>query len=428
MKKTILIFSALLITAFSFAQKKELRAAEKALKKENLAEAKTILEGLSGTIQSADAKYIAKYYFLTGKTYQNMADKGMNTNASLKMAGEAYNKLLAFEKEQRDLTYTKEVKPSLQTMVSKLVDKAINAQNAKENAKASDFLHMAYTLQPENKDLLYFAASNSISAKDYDTALAYYEELKDAQYTGEQTKYFAINVATGKKESFPDKNIRDLSVRSKSHSNPTQEKTKSRLPEIVKNISWIYTNHVGDNDKALAAVEEAIKISPDDPSLLLTKGNLYYKMGDTAKFKEIMQEIIAKNPNDVDSYYNIGVISAENGDVEEARAAYRKVLELDPGYVNAAVNLSKTYLDEASEVVDKMNQLGNSSADNKKFGEYQEEQIALYKESLKVLEGIIETVPEDVGILKQLKGLYSFLGEDEKYKKVKAKLAELGEQ
>lgn len=50
MKKTILIFSALLITAFSFAQKKELRAAEKALKKENLAEAKTILEGLSGTI------------------------------------------------------------------------------------------------------------------------------------------------------------------------------------------------------------------------------------------------------------------------------------------------------------------------------------------------------------------------------------------
>ena len=169
------------------------------------------------------------------------------------------------------------------------------------------------------------------------------------------------------------------------------------------------------------------KLAQNDPSLLLTKGNIYYKMGDTAKFKEIMKEIITKNPNDVDSYYNIGVISAENGDVEEARSAYKKVLELDPGYVNAGVNLSKTYLDEASDVVDKMNELGNSSADNKKFEEYQKQQISLYKQSLTILEGIIENVPDDVSILKQLKGLYSFLGEDDKFKKVKAKLAELGQ-
>ncbi|MCH2193893.1 tetratricopeptide repeat protein [Kordia sp.] len=427
MKKTILIFSALLITAFSFAQKKELKAAERALKKGNTVEAKDMLKSISSTIESADAKYKAKYYFLKGKTYQDLADKGMDADASLKTAGEAYNKLLAFEREQKEFKYTKQAKPNLQTMISKMVDKAINAQNAKDYSKASDLLHLTYTLQPENKDFLYYAASNSISGKDYDTALKYYEELKNAKYTGVKTQYYAINVSTGKKEPFQDKTVRDLSVRSKSHASPTQEKTKSRLPEIVKNISWIYTNHVGDNDKALAAVEEAIAINPDDPSLLLTKGNIYYKMGDTAKFKEIMKEIITKNPNDVDSYYNIGVISAENGDIEEARQAYKKVLELDPGYVNAGVNLSKTYLDEASEVVDKMNELGTSSADNKKFDEYKEQQTLLYKKSLTILEGIIESVPDDVSILKQLKGLYSFLGEDDKFKKVKAKLAELGQ-
>ena len=119
---------------------------------------------------------------------------------------------------------------------------------------------------------------------------------------------------------------------------------------------------------------------------------------------------------------------AENGDIEEARAAYTKVLELDPGYINAGVNLSKTYLDEASDVVDNMNKLGNSSADNKKFKELQEQQTVLYRKSLVVLEGIAENVPNDIKILKQLKGLYSFLGEDEKFKKVKAKLAELGDQ
>ena len=262
MKKTILIFSALLMTAFSFAQKKELRAAEKALKKGNTAEAKELLTSISSTIESADAKYKAQYYFLKGKTYQDMANKGMDADASMKTAGEAYNKLLAFEKEQKSFKYTKEAGPNLQTMVSKMVDKAISAQNAKENSKASSYLYSAYSLQPENKDLLYFAASNSISAKEYDTALEYYQSLKEMGYTGSTTKYYAVNATTGEKEAFNDKNFRDIAVRSKSHKSPTQEKTKSRLPEIVKNISWIYTNHVGDNDKALAAVEDAIKISP----------------------------------------------------------------------------------------------------------------------------------------------------------------------
>ncbi len=425
MKKTISIFSALLITAFSFGQKKELKTAEKALKKGNTVEAKDMLSSIESMIDGADAKYKAQYYYLKGQTYQELADKGMDTDASLKIAGDAYNKLFDFEKEQKSFQYTKDAQPKLQTMISKIVDKAIASQNEKDYKKASELLYLTYTLQPDNKDFLYFAASNSISEQDYDTALMYYEELKEANYTGVKTQYYATNVADGKKESFPDKIVRDLSVKAKTHSNPTTEKTKSRLPEIVKNISWIYTNHIGDNEKALKAVDEAIAINPDDPSLLLTKGNIYYKMGDTAKFKEIMQEIITKNPNDVDSYYNIGVISAENGDIEEARAAYTKVLELDPGYINAGVNLSKTYLDEASDVVDEMNKLGNSSSDNKKFEELQNQQTVLYRKSLKVLEGIAENVPDDVKILKQLKGLYSFLGEDEKFKKAKARLLEL---
>ena len=427
MKKTISIFSALLITAFSFGQKKELRTAEKALKKGNTTEAKTALTSIESIIDGADAKYKAQYYFLKGQTYQELAAKGMEADASLKTAADAYKKLFDFEKGQASFKYTKDAKPKLQTMINKVVDKAIVAQQAEDYVKASELLYLTYTLQPENKNFLYFAASNSISGKDYDAALKYYIELKEFGYTGEETKYYAVNVVDGKNEVFPDKMVRDISIRAKSHSTPTTEKTKSKLPEIVKNISWIYTNHIGDNEKALKAVEEAIAANPDDPSLLLTKGNIYYKMGDTAKFKEMMKEIIAKNPDDVDSYYNIGVISAENGDVEDARAAYEKVLELQPGYINAGINLSKTYLDESSDVVDKMNELGSSSADNKKYDKLQEQRTGLYQKASAILEGIIQKNPDNVQILTQLKSLYSFLGEDDKMEKVKAKLIELGQ-
>lgn len=427
MKKTISIFAALLITAFAFAQKKELRAAEKALKKGNTVEAKSALTSVESLIDGADAKYKAQYYFLKGKTYYDLAKKGMDAQNSFKTASESFKQLLDFEKAEKKFKYTKEAKPLMQQMVSSLVDKAITAQKAKEYKKASDILYMTYEMDKSNKDYLYYAASNSIAAKDYNKALKYYEALKDVNYTGVKTEYYAVNVSTGKKESFPDKTVRDFSIKGGTHKDASEKKTKSRLPEIIKNISWIYSNHIGDNEKALVAVDEAIAANPDDASLLLAKGKIYYDQGKKDKFKEIMQEIIVKNPNDADSHYNIGVISAENGETEEARKAYRRVLELDPKYINAGINLSKTYIDEAADVVDQMNKLGNSAADNKKFDQLQAQQTSLYKESVKVLEGLSANVPDDVNVLRQLKSLYSFLGEDDKFKAVKAKLTELGQ-
>lgn len=389
MKKTIFVFLALLISTLSFTQEKQLIAIEEALNEGKIIEAKRMLKNISSIIQNNNFKSKAFYYFLKGKTYQQLSTKEIDTEVSLKTSGEAYNKLISFEREHKDFNFTNQAKQNLQIVTSKLLDRALTAQQEKDYNKASNILYTIYRLEPENQDLLYFAASNSITGKDYDKALKHYEELLANNYIG--------------------------------------EKTISRLPEILKNISWIYTNYIGDNKKALAATEEAIKISPEDTSLLLTKGNIYYKMGDTVKFKEIMEEIISINPNNVDSYYNIGVISAENGNIEEARVAYEKVLELDPGYTNASINLTKTYLDEASNVADKMNNLGSSSTDNKKFNEYQKQQIDLYRKALIILENTTEITPDNLSVLNQLKGLYTFLGEDEKLKKLKAKLIELGQ-
>ncbi|MDG1715438.1 tetratricopeptide repeat protein [Lacinutrix sp.] len=315
----------------------------------------------------------------------------------------------------------------METIVSELVDNAISAQKGKAYKSASEILYIAYQVQPENLDFLYFAASNSITAKDYIKALKHYEELKTLNYTGVRTKYFATNKANGEKEPFADKTIRDLSIKSGTHSSPVEINTESKLPEITKNISWIYTNIIGDYNKALIATNEAIKANPDDASLLLTKGNIYYKLGNYDKFKEMMQEIISINPNDVDSYYNIGVISAEHGEIIEARKAYKKVLELDSTYVNAAINLSKTYIDEASQIADKMNALGTTIEDNSKFEAYQKQQADLYKQSSIILEEILISTPNNISILKQLKGLYSFLQEDVKFNIINAKLIELGQ-
>lgn len=316
---------------------------------------------------------------------------------------------------------------AIKQKVSNLVSEAIKAQRTKDFKKASDILYQAYELDTSNKNYLYYAASNSLTAKDYDKALTYYEALRKENYTGVKTRYFAVNKSTGLKEAFSGKEVRDIAVKSGSHQEASEVKTKSKLPEIVKNISWIYLNHVRDSKKALAAVNEAIAANPNDVSLQLTKGQIHYIQGEKDKFKKTMQAIIAKHPNDVDSHYNIAVVCAETGEIEEARAIYMKVLKLNPKYVNAGINLSKTYLDEAAKVVDEMNKLGMSDADNKKFEALKTKQTELYKESLKVLEPLSKNVPDNIQILRQLKGLYSFLGEDDKFKSVQSKLSELGQ-
>lgn len=66
MKKQILIGAALLASSLTFAQKDELKAAEKALKSGNTVEAKAALDQAQSAA-IADPKYAAQYYFLRGK-------------------------------------------------------------------------------------------------------------------------------------------------------------------------------------------------------------------------------------------------------------------------------------------------------------------------------------------------------------------------
>ena len=82
---------------------------------------------------------------------------------------------------------------------------------------------------------------------------------------------------------------------------------ESELPEIVKNIALIYVQ-LGENEKAISAIQDARKINPDDVNLILNEADLYIRLGDRNKFKELMEQAIEKDPNNAVLYYNLGVI------------------------------------------------------------------------------------------------------------------------
>lgn len=407
MKKQIVVALALLIGAFSFAQKKELKAVEKAIKGNNFAEAKSVLTQIESLIGSADAKTQSKYYLLKGEAlYAN----GAGSNVDFENAIENLDKV--------GPEYSSEINEIKAGMLQSILTKANTSLENKDYASSSKGFEYAYKLSPKDTLYLYFAASTAVNGQDYDTALKMYEELKDLGYTGIAEEYYAFNKEEGKEELFGSKQLRDISVKAGTHVKPEDRMTDSKLSEIVKNIALIYISQE-KNEKAIEAMKDARAINPDDLNLLLAEANVHYKMGHIDRFKELMQEATSLNPTDPELQFNLGVLSFESGDKESAKSYYQKAIDLDPGYINAQINMAALILDSEQAIVDQMNNLGTSAADDKKYDELKAKRQQVYKDAIPYLKAALETDPNNLQAAKTLMNIYSAVGDTANLKLIK---------
>lgn len=414
MKTKILILLTLMISVVGFSQKAELKAAEKALKAGDAATAKSTLEAISSTIDGADAKYQPQFYSVLGTAYSKLSE--------YKAAKTAFEKVISLEESSGKKKYTVDTRQKLTQMTADLVNAAVKDNNEKKFSEGAEKLYLGYQLSPKDTIYLYYAASGAVNGGDYDNALKYYNELKEVGYDGSVDKYTAVNVTSGEVEEL-DKVTRDLYIKAGTHKDPKDTKTPSKKAEIVKNIALIYQQQ-GQDDKAIAAYEDALAVNPDDVNLVLNKANLYFKLGDKDKFKELMAQASTMAPDNPDLLYNIGVINMEQGNLEEARKAYLKALEVDPKYVNAQLNLSTSYVNEGNSLIDEMNTLGNSRADNARFDELKQKKEDLFIKGSKILEEALKLNPGNESVLAQLKNLYGALGDNENFMRIKKLIGE----
>ena len=420
MKTKILILAAMSFSIIGFAQKNEIKAAEKALKGGDAVGAKSSLEAAAGVISAADVKVQAQYHFLRGKIYADLAKKG--DNSAYDVAISSFNKADEIEVASGKPKYGKEIKQNLAIIAGDLVNSAVEDNKNKKFKEAGEKLYMSYKLSPKDTIYLYYAASSAVNGGEWNQALGYYNELKEVGYDGGGMEYKATNMANGEVEVM-DKVQRDLMVKSGTYKDPLDDKTPSKTAEIVKNIALIYTQ-LGDDDKALEAYAAARANDPQDVNLILNEANLHYKLGDKDKFKSLMSEAAAVAPDNPDLHYNIGVINMEQGNLEEARASYKKALEINPGYTNAQLNLSTTYVNEGNGLIDEMNSLGNSRADIARYDELKKQKDDLFREGAMVLEDALKVNPDNQGLLTQLKNIYGAMGDNENFMRLKKLLGE----
>ncbi len=417
-----IIFTSLFIYGATFAQKDELKLAEKAIKAGNPAEAKTTLATLESTITNADNSQKAQYFFLKGNASFELAKKKIDTDKNLLEAAKAYNDLLGNEKESGKNKYSVQADASLKEVRNELFQAALADDKEKKYKESALKLHEVYQLGKNDTIMLYYAAGNALNAQDFDLALNYYNKLKDLNFSGKGTNFLAKNKATDKDDTFNTLKERDFAVKIGTHTNPKTENITSKRGEIYKYIAQIYI-HKGDVAAAKKSIVDARKLNPDDTSLLLAEADLYLKTDDFDTYKKLITEATEKNPNDADLFFNLGVIASKSKEGQaEAEKNYLKAIAINPNYKNAYMNLAVLKLEGEGKLVEQMNAItGTSAADNKKYDALKLKRQNLFKSALPYLEKAQQLFADDEAIKSTLLNVYNALDMTDKYKALKAK-------
>lgn len=422
--KYVLLASALLISVSTFAQKDQIKAAEKALKSGNSAEAKSILQQAESVIGGATDAEKAQYYFVKGNTLVDLATKNIEVSKNQLDAAKAYQELIAVEKVSGKAKYTSQAEAAIADIKGKILNSAVEDGTNKKYDEAAKKLRIVYDLDKTDLEKLYYAASYAVNAQDYDTALAYYEELKSKNYSGEGMAYYAKNLLSEQEDFFGTtaeaKTERDNKIKLKVYSNPRDEKIPSKRGEIYKNIALILLQK-DKTEQAKAALSDARKANPEDLSLIISEADLYLKLQDFATYKKLVSEVLEKDPNNPDLLFNLGVVSSKT-DAVSAETYYKKAIELKPDYVNAYLNLSILKLEGETKIVDEMNKLGTSEKDNKRYEVLKKQREDIFKSAIPYLEKANELDPKNEDVAATLLNVYGALEMTDKKKALKAKM------
>ncbi|QBN20288.1 tetratricopeptide repeat protein [Flavobacterium nackdongense] len=419
--KYVILASALLISVIAFAQKDQIKAAEKALKAGNPQEAVTILNGAESLVANAEAAEKAHFYSVNGNAHLELANKKVDEGKNLSLAAKSFQDLLAVEKASGKDKYSSQATASIFDIKNKLLNSAIADTKADKDIDGAKKLYDAYLLDKKDTINLYYAASTYVNGKDYTTALQCYAELKSLNYSGKGTSYLAMNKLTNQEDLFNTAKERDLAVKLGTHEKPKTEKIPSKRGEIYKNIALILVDQ-GKTEEAKKAISDARKANPEDTTLILTEANLYLETKDFETYKKLVAEALEKNPNDADLVFNLGVLSANAKNKAEAEKYYKRVMEINPKYTNAYINLAALKLEDEKPIIDEMNKLGTSTKDMKRYDVLKTQREDLFKSTIPYLEKAVELDSTNIDVAKTLMNVYHALEMSAEYKALKEKI------
>jgi len=382
MKKTLL----LLLTVFTitaFAQEKPLisDAVLSVDRRNDLAEAKRFIDEAGKVIDqkagAVDAKQMSKYLYYKGLIYyrislsQDPAIAGLSENA-LEVASEYFIKLLEYEKQIGVSRYTNDALGQI-PFVTQAIAMRAHDENAMKNYKAAgeDFVRV-YELKKNpalgvgasfDTTSYYYGGYMFTMAEEYDKAVAILKDVLSMGYNG--FSFSATNAASGEKEAYATKSMMDKKVSMGVAIDP--EIGPSVRVDVYKALLQIYLAQK-DTENFNALLAEARKELPSNLDLINMQLQGYLNAEEFDKAFEILNTAIEQDPTNPIYYYVQGYIYENNmKDGDKAFVAYGRSLELDSTNYECWFNSGKIWYDRGKAIIEQMNELGMSKADQKKY-------------------------------------------------------------
>lgn len=391
MKKVFLLVAICAIASIGYGQKKpKINQAEKARSEGNLAEAKEIVDA---AIEHEKTKDDGKTWYYRGLVYasldtttnpeyQNLADN------PLKTAMEAFAKADEIDPDgnyyiTNDMGIPVLKEQQVAMLFGHYLNEGVEAYQAQELKEAVTYFTKSQIAQPKDTTGYIYAGLAAQADENYEVAAKnYYALINDLDYHKEDIYNALIYI-----EGVVNKN----------------------------------------DEKALELIRKAKKQFPDNIAFAKSEINTLIRMDKVDEAKAELEKAIEQEPNNPDLYFTLGVMQEELGNTDKAADAYKKAIEVDPDYYNAIFNIAVLNYNIAVELIKEKNNLGISSAEQKKAKVLQKEIEEKLRAALPYWERANELQPNDRTTLETLQYIYSQLKMNEKVLEISEKLESLEE-
>lgn len=417
MKKVMLVFSAFAFSVGASAQKAKIYTAKEYMKDGDMKKAISVIDE---AVNSDATRNSGEAWFTRGEIFERMGDKD---SASIEESKNSYLKVV-------------EVDPKF--------DKQLI------NSKLSRIAKLAY-----NKGVEAYNAQNYAAAeKYYGSVAAIYGLNGGKQFAGDE-EFKKIAISAQRFEAYSA-----VSRAKDEHAISLLEKIKSN-PDFREPYTYVALIDAYAEKKDNAAVERTIAEGktayPKDEQINARELNYYANSGDNSMFIKKLEESAQKDPNNAILQFNLAVAYGNaasprdtNGTLlnrpanakeleQKAETAYKLAIDADPSNTDYVYNLGAFYYNKAADITTRMNELGTSEAENRKYDEMKAARTREYQKALPHLQKAYDilsvkkdkkTINQDqlqtyMGALVALQAIYDDFGQKDKSAIIAAKLDEL---
>lgn len=338
MKKNLKIAVILLfINAMAFAQKDQIKEAQSLYDKGKTEDALAILKKAEYLIVNASDTDKSDFFYLKGNVCKDLAIKNIDAINNFAQASSAYQDILLYENDSRNYKYAFKANLALKSMKSTLVDGAFNDYKAGKFKESAAKSYEVYQIDRKDTLNLFNAAGSSLNAKDYVSAIKYYEELRKMNYSGKGTIFFAINKKTKAEEAFISMSARESNIQAGLYEKPRNYSPPSRKEEILISLGYCYLER-NDYDNAAKYYENDLQLNPNclDCCINLAYVKLQLKKGVLDQMNQL-----GNTPKEMKEYDKL---NAQKDEIVKSAIPYlKKALTIEPKNEEATKTLLGVY-------------------------------------------------------------------------------------